>query len=64
MRKAGEATDLSPHALQLPFSIEGARNVLLETIKRGEADAKSKETSVVLRMHEHLGGGARVILPM
>lgn len=40
-----------------PFSVEGARNVFLETVKRGENDTSS-ETSVVLRLYEAYGGHA------
>lgn len=40
-----------------PFTVEGARNVFLETVKRGDDDNDS-ETSVVLRLYEAFGGHA------
>lgn len=40
-----------------PFTITGASNVFLETIKRGEDDDK-KTTTIVLRIYEALGGHA------
>ncbi|KAG6918486.1 hypothetical protein DXG01_014113 [Tephrocybe rancida] len=48
-----------------PFTIEGARNVFLETVKRGENDDFSKEsvtTTVVLRLYEAFGGHAQAKL--
>lgn len=48
-----------------PFTIEGSRNVFLETIKRGEYDdytATSSGVTVVLRLYEAYGGHARVKL--
>lgn len=49
-----------------PFSVDGARNVILETIKRGEYDNFSSKAStdaskvnVVLRLYEAYGGHAR-----
>ncbi|KAL0956195.1 hypothetical protein HGRIS_002352 [Hohenbuehelia grisea] len=50
-----------------PFVVEGASNVFLETIKRGEDDifgqsAKSAVTTVVLRLYEAFGGHARAQL--
>ncbi|KIY67661.1 glycoside hydrolase family 38 protein [Cylindrobasidium torrendii FP15055 ss-10] len=40
-----------------PFTVTGAPNVFLETIKRGEDDDK-KTTTIVLRIYEALGGHA------
>ena len=45
-----------------PFSIEGAPNVVLETIKRAEDDPKKKLTRVVLRIFEAYGGHATATL--
>jgi alpha-mannosidase len=45
-----------------PFTIEGSPNVMLETIKRGENDFDShtfkegKTKTVILRLHENMGG--------
>ena len=50
---------------QPPFTLEGSRNVFLETIKRGEYDeysATSSSVAVVLRLYEAYGGHARVKL--
>ncbi|THH30155.1 hypothetical protein EUX98_g4044 [Antrodiella citrinella] len=47
-----------------PFTISGASNVILETIKRGEDDdfKKGGKTTVVLRLYEAFGGHARAKL--
>lgn len=49
-----------------PFTIEGASNVFLETVKRGLDDDFSKDTdaapTVVLRLYEAYGGHAQVRL--
>lgn len=53
-----------------PFSICGAQNVVLETIKRGEDDNHTSSIStpeagpvtVILRLYEVFGGHARVLL--
>lgn len=47
--------------LKTPFGIEGARNVFLETVKRGDDDKHDlqvSETTVVLRIYEAYGGHA------
>lgn len=44
-----------------PFVVEGASNVILETIKRGEDD-KDGVTTVVLRLYEAFGGHAKAQL--
>ena len=59
-------------SIQSPFVVEGARNVFLETVKRGEydlfeevvdlGDDKSKKTSVILRLYEAYGGHAQARL--
>ncbi|KAF5376659.1 hypothetical protein D9615_007835 [Tricholomella constricta] len=51
--------------LRSPFTVEGARNVFLETVKRGENDDhsdKSTEATVVLRLYEAFGGHAQAKL--
>ncbi|KAG6826715.1 hypothetical protein H0H92_014762 [Tricholoma furcatifolium] len=51
--------------LQPPFAIEGARNVFLETVKRGDDDdfsTKPGKTTVVLRIYEAFGGHAQARL--
>ncbi|KAI0085525.1 glycoside hydrolase family 38 protein [Irpex rosettiformis] len=51
-----------------PFSLQGAPNVFLETVKRGELDhfgledVSKPSTSIVLRLYEAYGGHARVTL--
>jgi alpha-mannosidase len=58
-------------ALKSPFIIEGARNVFLETVKRGEYDAfddpvnfehKDATSTIILRLYEAYGGHAQVKL--
>lgn len=47
---------------QGPFTVLGARNVILDTIKRGEEDdfkSKSAGETVILRLYEAYGGSAR-----
>ncbi|KAF7980211.1 hypothetical protein HWV62_39313 [Athelia sp. TMB] len=47
--------------IKKPFTVEGARNVILETVKRGDGDgykSKDSETSIVLRLYEAYGGHA------
>jgi len=57
--------------LKSPFVVEGARNVFLETVKRGEYDSfdepvnfenKDAPTTVVLRLYEAYGGHAQAKL--
>lgn len=57
--------------LKSPFVIEGARNVILETVKRGEYDSfddpanfehKDATSTVILRLYEAYGGHAQVKL--
>ncbi|KJA22158.1 glycoside hydrolase family 38 protein [Hypholoma sublateritium FD-334 SS-4] len=64
------APDVVP-SLKQPFSVEGARNVFLETVKRGEYDSfdavanlddKGSSTTVVLRLYEAFGGHAQAKL--
>jgi alpha-mannosidase len=57
--------DRSLSSLRPPFAVEGARNVFLETVKRGENDdfsADSSTTTVILRLYEAFGGHANVNL--
>jgi len=53
--------------LKAPFVVEGASNVFLETIKRGENDNfgrinESSTTTVILRFYEAFGGHAQARL--
>ncbi|EPQ55548.1 glycoside hydrolase family 38 protein [Gloeophyllum trabeum ATCC 11539] len=51
--------------MRKPFTIEGARNVYLETIKRGDDDDFSSTDitkTIVLRLYEAFGGHAKVKL--
>ncbi|KAG5635742.1 hypothetical protein H0H81_010225 [Sphagnurus paluster] len=57
--------DVSMSALPSPFSIEGARNVFLETVKRGENDDYgngSGAITIILRLYEAFGGHAHAKL--
>ena len=47
-----------------PFKLEGAHNVQLETVKRGEDDDYTKDgsTTIILRVYEAFGGHARAHL--
>ncbi|ORX36383.1 putative alpha-mannosidase [Kockovaella imperatae] len=45
-----------------PITIQGARNVFLETIKRGEQDRDGKSDSIIVRLYEKLGGQGRSTL--
>ncbi|KAJ3574050.1 hypothetical protein NP233_g2021 [Leucocoprinus birnbaumii] len=64
----GNNSNSSPH-FKSPFTISGARNVFLETVKRGEDDDFSSNTTtdsgpvtVILRLYEAFGGHAKVKL--
>lgn len=56
--------------LESPFTLTGARNVILETVKRGEDDdfnasltePESGTATVVLRLYEAFGGHGKVQL--
>ena len=57
----------SPSVLAEPlFSVIGAPNVILDTVKRGEDDDLAPnhraKTSVILRLYEAYGGHARALL--
>lgn len=49
-----------------PFRVANARNVILETVKRGEDDvhAEGKEQTLILRLFEQFGGHASAVLQM
>jgi alpha-mannosidase len=49
-----------------PFSVHGAANVMLETIKRGEDDLFEMDgkRTIILRLYEQFGGHAEAILKM
>lgn len=47
-----------------PFSVSGATNVVLETVKRGEDDKEGKDTTLILRLFEQYGGHANAVLKM
>ncbi|EIW69817.1 hypothetical protein TREMEDRAFT_43495 [Tremella mesenterica DSM 1558] len=56
--------DIASHALgkASPFSVEHAKNVMLETVKRGEDDMASGKTTIILRLFEQYGGHAKATL--
>lgn len=68
MRNGGESA-LASH-FQSPFTISGARNIILETVKRGEYDdfdasitgSDSGPVTVILRLYEAFGGHGKVQL--
>ena len=73
VRYLQEAGDLSSLlSFSRPFVIEGARNVFLETVKRGEDDSfdskdrdwtsDSTTFTIILRLYEAFGGHARAQL--
>ncbi|KAG6840407.1 hypothetical protein C0991_006916 [Blastosporella zonata] len=65
VRYVPKGGDVTMSTLDSPFTVEGARNVFLETVKRGENDDFSKEsgtTTVVLRLYEAFGGHAQAML--
>jgi alpha-mannosidase len=45
-----------------PFFVTGARNVFLETIKRGEDDFIHDKTTIIVRLYEAFGGHAQARL--
>ena len=62
---AGDATQSPILHKKSPFSVHGARNVFLDTVKRGlddDFDSKSGPASVVLRIYEAFGGHAQASL--
>jgi alpha-mannosidase len=59
-----DGADTMLRSLKSPFILKGARNVFLETVKRGDDDfgGKSKATTIILRLYEAFGGHARAQL--
>jgi len=45
-----------------PFAVFGAHNVFLETVKRGEYDATTGKSTIILRLYEAFGGHAQARL--
>lgn len=61
----GEAAQSPIFHKSPPFTVHGARNVFLDTVKRGLDDdfvSKSGPASVVLRIYEAFGGHAQASL--
>ncbi|KAI9633630.1 alpha-mannosidase [Dioszegia hungarica] len=56
--------DIASVAKRPPITLEGAPNVILETIKRGEDDEADGTFCIVLRMFEQYGGHARPTLKL
>ncbi len=52
VRRVDDMTEPSSLALDIPFIVDGAANVMVQTVKCAEDGTKS----MVLRMNEHLGG--------
>jgi hypothetical protein len=51
--------DDEAHGIARPFYVEGARNVILDTVKRGEDDdfvSPGHSKTVVIRLYEAFGG--------
>ena len=66
MRSISDADrqDIASVAKRPPITLEGAPNVILETIKRGEDDEADGTFCIVLRMFEQYGGHARATLKL
>ena len=68
VRYSEEASALAsvPLAVASPFEVTDARNVMLETVKRGEDDAFEMDgkRTIILRLFEHYGGHAQATLHM
>ena len=64
VRVTGRETEsTSSSYFNSPFIISGARNVFLETMKRGEDDDyASGLVTIILRLYEAFGGHSRVLL--
>lgn len=70
LKQGGDISLMS--SLKSPFTVHGARNVFLETIKRGEDDSfsstdfdwasESTKFTLILRLYEAFGGHARAQL--
>jgi alpha-mannosidase len=58
---APQSSDSITHPHGAPFTVHGAHNVFLETIKRGEDDSFNKPEApktIILRLYEAYGGHA------
>lgn len=64
VRSAPAEAVLSRYAMRFPFLVNDAKNVMLETVKRGEGDGQGEARTIVLRLHEHMGGSAMASLRM
>ena len=65
VRYTHDTTAFVTERFRSPFIIEGASNIFLETIKRGEYDkftSKSSTSTVILRLYEAFGGHAQAYL--
>ncbi|KAG5721677.1 Alpha-mannosidase, partial [Termitomyces sp. T112] len=65
MRYVSQDGDATMTHFYSPFTVEGARNVFLETLKRGENDSflnNPGATTIVLRLYEAFGGHAKVMV--
>lgn len=61
MRIVPENSPVLLSALRSPFVVEGAPNVFIETIKRGDDnfESKSRATTIIVRLYEAFGGHAQ-----
>jgi alpha-mannosidase len=64
VRSVTDGTEAMLSNLEPPFVMEGARNVFLETVKRGDDnfETKSRATTIILRLYEAFGGHAQARL--
>lgn len=64
VRLVPEGSPVKLWSLRPPFLVEGARNVFLETVKRGDDnfESKSRATTIILRLYEAFGGHAQARL--
>ena len=60
MRRVDDLNEPAEWATGTPFGFEGANNVLCDVVKRAEDGSNS----VILRLHEHLGGWAKSTLTL
>ena len=55
----------APIVPSMPFLLSGAKNVILETVKRGDLDDDASEKrTVIMRLYEAYGGKARVTVQL
>jgi alpha-mannosidase len=62
VRTVLEASPVLLSTLRSPFVVEGAPNVFIETIKRGDDNFESKSratTTIIVRLYEAFGGHAQ-----